>query len=467
MRTGIRLRTVAARWVGRLSCLCAAAAVTAVMWPASAAPAAPGGRGGYATALQYVVRFYPRWFSYVQAQHIPANRLVAPAHMSPVFGEVVAPNDDTLYASSFMYLSAQPVILTIPPTAVTYSVLSMNAYGSVFQTSVTGGAPGRYALTGPGWRGTLPPGVTRVRVPDSFSIWIIRADKYSASGVNQLVQAERFRASLRAQTLSAYRADPSGGATRIVPVALYALRYKVLADQMIMRAPIAFLRQLQTAVHAASTPPLAGAGLRLSNRFDRLFGSGHFRSRAARASFARAAQAAHRLIVARYHAHTGPTRWVSFTDIGAWGRHYLNRAATTEYLQYSNTHSTAAYYHAFTDGGGTPLNAATHGYVLTFGKAQLPRAQRFWSVTAYLPSSVTLVRNPARKYVVASYTPGLHTGRDGSVSVYLAAARPAGIAMANWLPVPAGRFNVVLRVYGPEGSVADGTYVPPAISPLR
>ena len=69
--------------------------------------------------------------------------------------------------------------------------------------------------------------------------------------------------------------------------------------------------------------------------------------------------------------------------------------------------------------------------------------------------------------MVASYTPGLHTGPDGSVSVYLGAARPGGIAMANWLPVPAGRFNVVLRVYGPEGSVADGTYVPPAISPLR
>ncbi len=452
---------------GRLGGLLTAAALVAGMPPASAQPAAPVRTGAYATTLQYVVRFYPRWFSDIQGQRIPANRLVAPAHMSPVFGEVVAPNDDTLYASSFMYLSAQPVILTIPRTAVTYSVLSMNAYGSAFSTRVGNGAPGRYALTGPGWSGRLPRGVARVRVPDSFSIWIIRADKYSAGGARQVAQAERFRASLRAQTLSQYRKDPSGGATRIVPVALYAIRYKVLADREIRRAPVTFLRQLQAAVQAPGTPPLGGSGLRLSRRFDRLFGSGHFATRAARAAFARAARAAHRLIVARYHAHTGATRWVSFTDIAAWGRRYLNRAATTEYLQYSNTHATSAYYQAFTDGRGRPLNAAAHGYVLTFASGQIPQAKRFWSLTAYRPESITLVRNPARKYVVAGYTPGLRRGPGGSVSVYLAAARPRGVPAANWLPVPDGRFNVVLRVYGPEGTVAAGSYVPPRIRIFR
>ena len=35
--------------------------------------------------------------------------------------------------------------------------------------------------------------------------------------------------------------------------------------------------------------------------------------------------------------------------------------------------------------------------------------------------------------------------------------------MANRLPIPAGAFNIMLRVYGPKGSVADNTYVPPGI----
>jgi hypothetical protein len=67
------------------------------------------------------------------------------------------------------------------------------------------------------------------------------------------------------------------------------------------------------------------------------------------------------------------------------------------------------------------------------------------------------------KYVVASYTPGLTYTADGSLSVYLAQQLPAGVPIANWLPIPAGSFNIMLRVYGPEGAVADNTYVPPSI----
>jgi hypothetical protein len=44
--------------------------------------------------------------------------------------------------------------------------------------------------------------------------------------------------------------------------------------------------------------------------------------------------------------------------------------------------------------------------------------------------------------------------------------RQKGIPEANWLPVPLGPFNIMLRVYGPEGSVADNTYVPPGIARL-
>ena len=35
--------------------------------------------------------------------------------------------------------------------------------------------------------------------------------------------------------------------------------------------------------------------------------------------------------------------------------------------------------------------------------------------------------------------------------------------IANWLPIPPGAFNIMLRVYGPEGTVKDNTYVPPGI----
>jgi hypothetical protein len=72
-------------------------------------------------------------------------------------------------------------------------------------------------------------------------------------------------------------------------------------------------------------------------------------------------------------------------------------------------------------------------------------------------------RSSADKYEVASYESGLQTASDGSISIYMATALPSGVPAAHWLPIPSGRFNVMLRVYGPKGSVADKTYVPPGI----
>jgi hypothetical protein len=420
------------------------------------------------TTLRYVTEFYPRWVSNAQELEGTSsgniNKLIGTSHMSPVFGFVVAPNDDTLYVGSFFDVTAQPLILTVPKTRATYSVLSMDVYGNVFST-LQPGHPGRYAIIGPGWHGRLPVGVKRVRVPVDLSFWIIRADKFSAGGSNQIAQAERFRTHVRLATLSQYEKDHSSGTTRIVPPFHYATRFQVIARDEISSAPIIFLRELQEAVHNPATPPLRRTSLKLSKRFDALFGDGQ-PTGARRAAFVAATKAAYARFIAHYQTHTDAAKWVFFDDIGAWGTNYLDRAATTAYLQYSNTLATAAYYQAFKDGTGTPLDAARHGYLLTFSKRQLPQAKRFWSLTAYLNGSITLVRNHAHKYVVASYTPGLQTNKNGSVSIYMSPTKPAGVSRANWLPVPKGRFNVALRVYGPEGRVAKGKYVPPAIKPL-
>jgi hypothetical protein len=101
---------------------------------------------------------------------------------------------------------------------------------------------------------------------------------------------------------------------------------------------------------------------------------------------------------------------------------------------------------------------------LTFSKSEIPDAKRFWSLTAYIPPGVTLVPNPARKYLVARYTPGLKTNSDGSITIYVAPRQPPGTRRANWLPVPRGPFSLLLRVYGPEGN-SSGTYLPPPIKP--
>jgi hypothetical protein len=51
---------------------------------------------------------------------------------------------------------------------------------------------------------------------------------------------------------------------------------------------------------------------------------------------------------------------------------------------------------------------------------------------------------------------------DGSLSIYFYSQLPPGVPASNGLPTPKrSQFDIVLRVYGPEGSVADSTYTPP------
>jgi hypothetical protein len=244
-------------------------------------------------------------------------------------------------------------------------------------------------------------------MPLNFTTLIFRADKFSPTGEDQIAQAEQFRRSLRIATLSEYLNDPSGGATEILPqFPAFAVPFKTTADELIAKDAITFLKQLQTAVAAPNTPPMMPAEQTLSDRFDRLFGSGDFGSPSGQpsaqgAQFIAGAQVAHKLIVDRYLTHRGPTHWIHFTNIGDWGDQVIERSSITEFCQYCNGISEAAYYHTFWDGQGVLLDGSDPaGYVLTFPTGELPEAERFWSLTAYTPQAIELVDNAEDKYVV-------------------------------------------------------------------
>jgi hypothetical protein len=429
--------------------------------PATSVPATNPQSDAYTTTVAYVQRFYPLWFTYKQSRLVAYNRLIGPLRVSPLYHAVVAINVDTLYASSFLDLTKEPVILAVPPTNVTYSILTLDPYGDVFDSGIPKQTAGTFALTGPEFTGEVPPEMTRIAMPLNFPTLIFRADKFSVTGENQMTQAEQFRSTLQLQTLSAHMKHPSEGHTLILPEAAFSVPFKRTADILVANAPITFLRQLQEAVASPRTPPLSPSEQELVNKFNGLFGKGNVRRHS---DFAVAVQAAHKTILERYLTSVGPTNWIHFTDVGHWGDEVIERSAITEFCQYCNDIEAAAYYHAFKDGKSQPLDGTNaNGYVLTFPAGQVPKAKRFWSLTAYTPQSIELIRNRKDKYVVASYSEGLESNADGSLSVYMARDLPAGVPVANWLPIPRGPFNTMLRVYGPEGSIADNPYVPPPI----
>jgi hypothetical protein len=427
------------------------------------------------------VRFYPRYFTWAQftinsdnsQRQEPGqnyeNRLTGPLGMGPEYKVVVAINDDTIYAEAFVDVSNGPVILTIPEYPNSYSVLQLDVYGSIFSTELSSNPPsggGIYGFVERGSFDNLPQGVTRVEMPYSFTTIAIRIDKYSSSGENHIEAANKFRSTLLMQTLADY--DPSGvsGRTLVLPLFFFSPSVKLMADEGLAKWPEAFLTTLQTAMASPMTQPITGDDRSLMQRFDTLFAVARSvvnHDSAPLTAIVRGAQTAYAAIINRWQSHRGPTNWIHFDNVGHWGTAYLDRAALTEYIQVGNDRKAAYYANAFVDASGLPLDGGSFGYTITFAMDELPEYKRFWSMTSYTPEYIELVPNALEKYVVASYTPGLVTAEDGSVTIYLQADSPKSSLTANWLPIPKGHFSLLFRVYGPLGSALAGTYVPPKV----
>jgi hypothetical protein len=87
-----------------------------------------------------------------------------------------APNADTLYTMVWLDVSKEPWVFSIPDMGDRYYIMPMlSAFNEVFFVAdprTTGGKAQKYAVTGPGWSGTLPEGVQQVKSPTAL-VWIL------------------------------------------------------------------------------------------------------------------------------------------------------------------------------------------------------------------------------------------------------------------------------------------------------
>jgi hypothetical protein len=438
-------------------------------------------RADFVTAYNYTVRYLPRiqtWagqLSAIEKGHV--NKLIGPeSPMSPEYKAVVAINVDTLYTSATIDLAVQPQILTLPQYDYSYSILQVDVFGNVLSTGLTNNSTGgTYALVGPNYKGSLPDGVKRIEVPENWSQLAIRTSLYTlnvdgTSYIDTQSNAAAFRASTRLQSLSAWTASPtSGGETQILPISgNFSVPTKTIVDALAQTKPREFLELLQTGMESPSTTPLSASDRILISEFRDRFAAA--KSAAAVGSITSlsdicaGARAAHDAIVANWHFNTVGNNWVHFNNMGEWGDAYLDRASGDLYIQYCNNRKAAYYAQAFLDNHSEMLTGVgNRTYTITFAADQIPDCERFWSITAYTSDAIELVPNAANKYAVASYTPGLVT-TNGSITITLKTIGSNETTVApNVLPIPEGRFSVMLRVYGPGGTALAGTYVPPAV----
>jgi len=97
----------------------------------------------------------------------------------------VGVNHDTLLKVGWLDLSKGPLVLHVPDfSGRYYSVQFTDPFDVDFAyvgTRATGTQAGDYLVTGPGWRGTVPPGMKKIPCPSNSVLVIGRVLVYSES----------------------------------------------------------------------------------------------------------------------------------------------------------------------------------------------------------------------------------------------------------------------------------------------
>ncbi len=109
-----------------------------------------------------------------------------------------------------------------------------------------------------------------------------------------------------------------------------------------------------------------------------------------------------------------------------------------------------AAYPAIGTTDGRPMNAL-NDYVVRMSADTMPPAGAFWSVTLYDTKNGFFIPNDRKKSSVGENA-GMKLDADGGIEIHIAAERPEGVPLENWLPIVRRDEGVdlILRIYVPD-----------------
>lgn len=406
-----------------------------------------------------------------QGTHAPMGQFVRMrAYPTAAFRDVTAPNADTLYSTAWLDLSKEPYVLSLPDMGDRYFLMPLlDGWTNVFQvpgTRTTGNKAQTYAVTGPGWKGALPAGLTELKSPTNL-VWILGRtyctgtpeDYKACHAVMDKYDLRPLSAHGKSYTPPAGKVDPAVDMKTAVREQVNALDgaayFTLLAGLMKDNPP--------AAADAPTVAKLARLGIVPGGNFD-----------AAKLdpAVARGLAAAPKAGVARVAAHfkdagTLENGWTFTTKAGVYGTAYLQRAFITAIGLGANRPQDAVYPTSEVDSTGKKYTGANK-YVLHFEKGQTPPARAFWSVTMY-DAQYFFVDNPLNRYTVSPRN-DLKYNADGSLDVYIQHESPGPGKESNWLPAPRGEFVLMMRLYHPAEtapSILDGTWKIPPVRVVR
>jgi hypothetical protein len=380
------------------------------------------------------------------------------------FRDVTAPNADTLYTTAWLDVGKEPWVFSMPDLKDRYALFPMlDGWTNVFQVPgkrTTGTGPQTYAITGPGWSGTLPAGVKQYKSPTSL-VWLL-GRIYCTGTPEDYAAVHAIQDQCKLVPLSSWGKDyvpPAGTVDASIDMKtavrdqvnrMDAVEYFTLLAKLMKDNP-------PSAADAEALARFATIGLVPGQDFDASKLKADFVKRIPGIAFDR--------IMLQFKVGKSIQNingWMYDSATGIYGTDYLNRAFVTAIGLGANRIQDAVYPTSLKGADGSDYNGANK-YVMHFPKGQLPPTEGFWSITMY-DANYFFITNPINRYSISARQ-SLKANADGSVDLYIQNQSPGADKESNWLPAPSGKFILMLRMYWPNEtppSIIDGSWKPPA-----
>lgn len=383
------------------------------------------------------------------------------------FRDVTAPNADTLYTTAWLDVTKEPWVLSLPDAHDRYYLMPMlSGWTDVFQVPgkrTTGTGPQKYAITGPGWRSSLPAGVTEYKSPTGM-VWLL-GRIYCTGTPEDYAAVHKMQDECSVAPLSSFGRTYTPPPGKVDP----SIDMKTpVRDQVNGLSADAYFNLLAALMKdnppAAADAPMVAKLAQLGVVPGQPFNMKNLDPAVAAALQSVPKLAFEKIMVDFKQAGRPMNGWVFTTKTGIYGTDYLQRALITAIGLGANRPQDAVYPTSEMDAAGQPYDGANK-YVLHFDKGQMPPAKGFWSLTMY-NAEYFFVANPLNRYTLSARNT-FKLNADGSVDLYLQNQNPGPDKEANWLPAPTGRFILMLRLYWPTESppsIIDGTWKLPAVT---
>lgn len=398
-----------------------------------------------------------------EAMKAPMGQFVnAREYPTAEFRDVTAPNADTLYSSAWLDLAKEPYVLHLPDEGDRYYLMPMlDAWTNVFAspgTRTTGTKAGDYAITGPGWQGTLPEGVKQIKAPTNM-VWIL-GRTYCSGTPEDFKAVHAIQDQYALTSLSAWGKPYTPSKAEVDPEVEMKTPPRAQVNKMDAAAYFKAMAGLMkdnppAKADASMIAKLTRIGLIPGQDFD----LGKLDPAVAKGLDRAAKEGLSRITAEIPHVGKDVNNWqIAFT--GDYGTKYLFRAAVAYLGLGANKPEDACYPVTSKDSEGQPLTGANQ-YVIHFAKGEMPPVNGFWSLTMY-DTDYYFVPNPLNRYTL-SQRDKFATNADGSVDLRIQHGSPGKAKEANWLPAPEGQFVLFLRLYWPKESFLKGEWAPPPV----